>query len=416
MLVLVPQTLRDSPYGSNKHALKIVSRIVCDQIKECCDFRSSFNLKGRPSDPAHIFMGWINLDSSFFKSVASGYHAIRMNLERDGFIQRNPHYSNFPDKRFPYSYRLHSNCWNDRLTLCSVQQRRSKKSFHYVVGGNGGALNEQYLAAERHLDAFALPEDLADRLDAICEESSWPDLQRQSVARLYQASWWSKVDEFGRYHTPLTNLSKGIRNCLRCDGQQIVGFDFANFQPCLLSLLNSAAIPERERDAYFTLCKGGQIYEYIADRCPPYSSRKEAKMDFLSMLNMKNVVMRETPLFSAFEESFPTYAHLIQQIKKDDHREMARFLQNTEAEIMFGGVVRSFRTKSDAPFFTVHDAIYTTRPEKDLMRSALQEVIELWSIPTMVKEENQSSGPEPSPIYVGMNRGSSDPLHPSCLI
>jgi hypothetical protein len=416
MLVLVPLSLRDSPYGKDKHALKIVSRIVCDQIAECRDFRSSFHLKGKPTDPAHVFTGWINLHSATLKSIASGYHPICVNLERDGFIQKNPHYSNFPQKRFPYSYRLHSNCWNDRLALCRVQQRLSTKKVHSVVGESGGALTEQYLAAERHLQSFSLPEDHVANLDAICAESSWPDLQRQHVARLCHIDWWSKIDHFGRYHTPLTNLSKGIRNCLRCDGQEIVGFDFANFQPSLLSLLNPAVIPQKERDAYFTLCKAGQIYEYMAECCPLYASRKKAKMGFLSMLNMKNVDMREMPMFSAFEQSFPSYSYLIQQIKKDDHRDMARFLQRTEAEIIFGGVVRSFRTKSDAPFFTVHDAIYTPRSEKDLMRSALQEVIDLWSIPTMIEEENHFPSPIPSPINVGMNVGTTCLPRPSGVI
>jgi hypothetical protein len=195
-----------------------------------------------------------------------------------------------------------------------------------------------------------------------------------------------------------------------------VGFDFANFQPALLALLSKAGFPERERENYFTLCKKGRIYDYMADRCPHYSSRKEAKMGFLSMLNMKNVVMTKLPMFSAFEQSFPTYAQLIQQIKRDDHRDMARFLQRTEAEIMFGGVVRSFRTKSDTPFFTVHDAIYTTRSEKDRMRFAFQEIIDQWSIPTMVEEENLPSSPIPSPINVGMNVDNSCLPRPSGVI
>jgi len=416
MLVLVPHSLCDSPYGNDKHALKIVSRIVCDQIDECHNFRSSFYLEGKPSNPAHVFTGWINLHSSDLKAISSGYRPTCVNLERDGFIQKNPHYSNFPQKRFPYSYRLHSNCWNDQLTLCRVQQRLSKKKFHRVVGESGGALNEQYLAAERHLDSFSLLEDDAAQLDVICEKSSWPDLQRQHVARLYQSSWWSDVDEYGRYHTPLTNLSKGIRNCLRCNGQGIVGFDFANFQPALLALLSKAGFPERERENYFTLCKKGRIYEYMADRCPRYSCRKEAKMGFLSMLNMKNEDMRKMPMFCAFEQSFPTYAYLIQKIKENDHIDMARFLQTTEAQMMFGGVVRSFRTKSDTPFFTVHDAIYTIHQEKDMVRSALQAVIDQWNIPTMVKEENHTSSPTPSPINVGMNRDSSGVPTPSGLI
>jgi hypothetical protein len=319
MLVLVPQALCDSPYGNDKHALKIVSRIVCDQIEECHCFRASLNLKGPPDDPANIFNRWIHFPSHHLKAIASGYRPICERLEKDGFIQRNPHYSNFPERRFPYSFRLHSNCWNDRLTLCRVQQRLSKKKFHRVVGESRDAHNEQYLAAERHLESFSMPEEHTAQLDAICEESSWPDLQRKSVARLFQASWWSSVDEYGRYHTPLTNLSTGIRGRLLCSGQVVVGFDFANFQPSLLSLLNTEAIPEKERDAYFALCKRGQIYEYMAGRCPLYASRDEAKEDFLAMLNKTNNAMRKMPLFAAFEASFPTYSHLIQQIKKEEH-------------------------------------------------------------------------------------------------
>jgi hypothetical protein len=285
------------------------------------------------------------------------------------------------------------------------------------VGESGGELNEQYLAAERHLEAFALPEDCVTQLEAICEDSSWPDLQRKHVATLFQASWWSKVDKYGRYHTPLTNLSTGIRGRLLCNGQGVVGFDFANFQPSLLSLLNPEAIPERERDAYFTLCKKGQIYEYMADQCPLYASRNEAKEDFLAMLNKTNTAMRKMPLFSAFEESFPTYSHLIQQIKKDDHRNMVRFLQRAESEIMFGGVVKSFRTKSDAPFFTVHDGIYTGRSEKKSLRETLQEVIDLWSIPTVVEEEESPTTTQPLlPIYVGMKGDSSCLPPPSGVI
>jgi hypothetical protein len=416
MIVFVPQSLRDSPYGSDKHALKIVSRIVCDQIEECHQFRASLNLKGGPDDPAKLFNGWVPFHSRELKAIASDYRPTCKRLEQDGFIQRNPHYSNFSGKRFSYSFRLHSNCWHDRLTLCRVHQRLSKRSFRSVVGECGGALNSEYLAAEGHLVAFALPEDCVTQLDAICDDSSWPDLQRKRVATLFQASWWSNVDKYGRYHTPLTNLSTGIRGRLLCNGKDVVGFDFANFQPSLLSLLNPEAIPARERDAYFTLCKRGHIYEYMADQCPLYASRSEAKEDFLAMLNKPNTAMRNMPLFSAFAESFPTYANLIQQIKKDDHKDMAGFLQRTEATIMFGGVVSSFRTKSDAPFFTVHDGIYAGFSERNFLREALQQTIDLWSIPTMVEEEETPTIQPPLPIYVGMNADISCLPHPSGVI
>jgi hypothetical protein len=83
---------------------------------------------------------------------------------------------------------------------------------------------------------------------------------------------------------------------------------------------------------------------------------------------------------------------------------------------MFGGVVRSFRTKSDAPFFTVHDGIYTRRSEKRLMRETLQEVIDLWRIPTEVEEEEIHATQPLLPIDVGMKADSSCLPHPSGVI
>jgi hypothetical protein len=67
MLVLVPQSLCDSPYGNDKHALKIVSRIVCDQIEQCHVFRASLNRKGPPNNPTHIYKWWILLYSEHLK-------------------------------------------------------------------------------------------------------------------------------------------------------------------------------------------------------------------------------------------------------------------------------------------------------------------------------------------------------------
>lgn len=53
-----------------------------------------------------------------------------------------------------------------------MKQRINKKNFHCVVGGDGGEHNKEYLAAERFLGSFALPEDKVDELDAVCDLSS----------------------------------------------------------------------------------------------------------------------------------------------------------------------------------------------------------------------------------------------------
>jgi hypothetical protein len=65
---------------------------------------------------------------------------------------------------------------------------------------------------------------------------------------------------------------------------------------------------------------------------------------------------------------------------------MARLLQTTEANIIFGGVVRRFRQKYDAPFFTVHDSVITTTTFSEPLKDVFLEVIEEQQLPTKVKD------------------------------
>ena len=89
-------------------------------------------------------------------------------------------------------------------------------------------------------------------------------------------SLWSKVDDYGRYHSPLTNLSKSVRKYLSCNGRGVVGLDFANFQPALLTRQKINEISDYENEKYCSLCSRGEIYEYMAEQCPRYESRDEA--------------------------------------------------------------------------------------------------------------------------------------------
>jgi hypothetical protein len=410
MIVVVPQGLVSSasPYSSDKPALKIVSRIVCDQIRDCAKYLSKNQRCGRPRNVQAIFGSWVNFPAKDLKDIVGGYRSVCQSLENDHVIVRNPHYSNFPGKRFPYSYRLHNSLWKDELTLWGIPQRLIKKKFHCVVGSGGGRFNEEYRAAESHLGAFSLCDGDVPRLDALCGLSPWPDLTRQAVARLFSKSWWSTVDDNGRYHTPLTNLSKAIRGELVCECESVVGFDFANFQPSLLTLQEAFPVPEIEAKRYADLCREGRIYDHMLASCPIYTDRDAVKRDFQRMLNDRNERMAQMPLFDAFQDEFPSYAQAFLRIKQDDHCHMARLLQGLESEIMFGDVVRSFRRITKAPFFTVHDAIYTKNSQANILRTVLEDVIRSRCIPTIIKrEQRQHPSPSSTPtINVGMNTGS----------
>ena len=107
------------------------------------------------------------------------------------------------------------------------------------------------------------------------------------------------------------------------------------------------------------------------------------------MLNLKNNRMIQMPVFKTFQQYFPTYAKLIEQIKRDDHKDMANYLQRKESEIIFGCIVPSFISKSKRPFFTVHDAIYTIESQSNLLHNEFIRAINMYKIPTVVKEEKR---------------------------
>jgi hypothetical protein len=419
MLVLVPQSLCDSPYGNDKHALKIVSRIVCGHINACRKYRSKQKLKGKPTNPASIYGQWINVDGKIFKAIASDYRPICARLERDGFIERNEKakYANFVGKSYPYSFRLKPTRWADRLTLHSVPQRRTEITVKRTWSGLWDRYGNEYEAAERHLTSFSLPEGQVTRLDAMCERSTWPDLQRYRIATLYRGKWWSRVDSYGRYHSPFTNIAKGIRNALLCSGKDVVGYDFANFQPALLTLYSRTGIdieiPLDERDMYFDICQRGSLYEFIAEHSPERPTRKKVKTSFCKMLNMMNEDMKRMTVFPVFDELFPTYSRIVQEIKKHDHRAMTRFLQDIETEVIFGGVVREFVDRSHVPFFTVHDSIYVEKSDEHILKDVLTNQINLFKIPTRVKVENNYTTRSTPTFNHGMNVGSGCPPHQS---
>jgi len=405
VIVLVPQAMVTAlPYANDKQALKIASLIVCRQIGKCAEERAKKWLKGKPDPPKKIFAWYRNVTGEEFKKIASGYRKVVMRLESDKVIQRNGKYSNHKVNPFSMSYRLHPLLWEQPLNLWNVTQRASKRKFHRTVGNDGGHLNEHYRAGEQHLQSFVLTDADVPRINALCDLAKWPDQARHAVARYFTRSWWSKVDGYGRYHSPLTLLSKAVRGELKCQGESVVGFDYANFQPCLLPHQNVVEVPSPERKRYEELCGEARIYDFMLEQSQHHETRAEIKDDYLKMLNRKNENMVKMPLFHVFRDSFPNYARALKVIKQHDHREMARFLQRLEAKVMFDEVVKQFRANTEAPFFTVHDAIYTEPRNKHLLQKIMTETASKLFLHTQVKQETPTQIPiNKQTIYDGMN-------------
>ena len=394
MLVLVPESLHLFSNKLEKTHLKIISLIVGKQIKKCSYWMSKNGLGGAPAAPSTVFRQWANVFSKELKSIASNYRDICIYLEKENIIERNnkAKYSNFTNNKYPYSFRLGQSLWNDTFTLKYIDQRKTIK-----INCSGIPYKNEYLVAENHLNKFYLPPEYLDQYNSICELSAWPLYSKASISQLYSTKWWSKIDKYGRYHTPLTNLVGGVRGFLKYKNENIIGFDFANFQPSLLCLYDKELLIQDDSKLYFELCRKGMIYDYMAKNSPINSCREDVKKEFLIMLNVTNNRMIEMPIFKTFQQYFPTFAKLIEQIKRDNHKNMANYLQRKESEIIFGCIVSNFISKTKSPFFTVHDAIYTTESKSKMLKNEFIRAINMWKIPTRVKEDNINNIYQPIP-------------------
>lgn len=395
MLALVPQSLCDSTYASDPTAFRLVSAIVCKQILRCRKRRAKNKRRSPPRTKEEVFSWFANISSNSLQKISHNNYAKTLKqLQQDGIIEINGRYA---PKRFMKSYRLATHLHNEPLTIHGLPYSLLKRDTYGNVGEWSGPYRDEYLCAESHLARFSLPHWESARFNQICDAKeadpqAWPDFSRYSIVRASQGLWWSKVCLNHRYHTPLTVLDKEVRQRLRYEETDLVGgWDFKNFQPALLTNYPltgvSRTVPKAEADRYFSLCREGYLYEFFLEKMgkeSPYTTRSQVKLDLLRMLNKKNVHMVKMPLFDCLSRCFPVMAQVITDIKKKDHRKMARFLQTEEARIVFGKIVKKFRERCDHPFFTVHDSVNTSSSHIQHLRDIFLETIEEEQLPTQV--------------------------------
>ncbi len=398
MLVLIPYPLTEQPFSLDADSLRMVSKLICHQIYQCNLERSGLaaqlkrtgeapptNLNRKPVK-AEVFGPYRNVSQHLWKKWCGwSYAKTRERLVQKRIIEPNHIYSN---GRFAKSYRIAEAFWQAPLVLKHIPTHSVKYSecsaIDSNVSGTTSPYKSEYLCAESHLKGFKLPDWNAEAFNRICDANDqdpkkWGDLKRFSIIAMNENQWWSKVDRNYRHHTPLTTVPSQIRkHMVHGLWENVDGWDFKNFQPSLLQFYGetglSKPIPQDEHTHFFQLCKEGNIYEFFAEKMGK-RSRDDVKKPMLAMLNIENERMVEMPIYRCLSQWFPVIGTIIYAIKKDDHKNMATFLQRKEAEIVFGHVVRRFALHSK-PFFTVHDSVITTKTYTGLLGEVFEKVIE----------------------------------------
>lgn len=130
----------------------------------------------------------------------------------------------------------------------------------------------------------------------------------------------------------------------------------------------------QDEQYFVTLCEQGKLYrtlkEEMEDREMPLLNWIKTEM-FEVLFGPNRVKSR---LKDIFDDMYPGVAEVIRVQKRKDYAFLPRLLQNIEANFVINGVCRRLMVEMpDAPVYTIHDSVLTTRPFVDPIRQIMIE-------------------------------------------
>lgn len=237
----------------------------------------------------------------------------------------------------------------------------------------------KYLASQFERLQFNIP------LPMLCnanqgERDVWRIIRRLGIEEIANHSWTPIVCEYGRFHSPLTRISRDVRPHLQFDGNPLVEIDIANSQPFFLALLlrlssesklhrtlkdylgegwRGAYTMSRDFVDYQRLTSTGRFYEHLQEQLD-LGRNEFKKAVFRDVFYGPNQI--DSKLTRLFADRFPSVAALIQKIKNKDHRRLAWILQRAESFVVIDTICgRLMLEHPEIPVLTLHDSLLTTR-------------------------------------------------------
>ena len=139
--------------------------------------------------------------------------------------------------------------------------------------------------------------------------------------------------------------------------------------------------------AYKRVCEEGQLYEFLGERTG--LTRKRTKRQMMSSVFFGRNDSRSRTK-RAFRKHFPEVAALLDEIKADDHAELARLLQRAESDFVVRTVCDRLRRKHPQMFVaTIHDSIVTNSQENaaTILATMREEFVRLDMAPKLEIED-----------------------------
>lgn len=224
-----------------------------------------------------------------------------------------------------------------------------------------------------------------------------------------------------RIHTNITNLKSILRQHLYYKNEKLVNIDIKNSQVYFLAMVlhlvniksidylnsinkytisnnSSQLLDITELERFIDLAVTGNFYEVLGNELLnekggyhgyyekiKYNKKTDRKVS--EFYDNPKKLMKSTTfeiLFSKntdsdekkwFRTKFPTIYKFIYNFKEGDSKDLSRFLQNLEADIILKKIIKELKLNDPKIFLiTIHDSIMTTKNNIDLVKNTISKV------------------------------------------
>lgn len=208
-------------------------------------------------------------------------------------------------------------------------------------------------------------------------ENKYMDDRHFSFYQMFIDEWGEKryfyVAKSGRLYTSITNMPSVFRQFLSFESnEKLIEVDQKNCQPLLLSHIDS-----RVDDNYRELCEQGEFYSYLEKEMRQsginMSDKGSFKVDFFSKVFF-DTEKRNNKYKEIFKDCFPNTYDVIQEIKKDDYKELSHQLQTKESQLLMR-VCSILRDEYGVEnILTIHDSVMVEERFQGVVEQVMNEV------------------------------------------
>lgn len=172
----------------------------------------------------------------------------------------------------------------------------------------------------------------------------------------------------GRLFTIITRMHKDLIRFVEYKNATLIEIDVKNFQPFTLNSFIKDLGYHNNKDAkhWLNITSAGKVYQYFMDLYnKSYKPKKgiirdSIKRQLISIINGRikdnsTYKTKKSKLYLLLEKKFPTVIKVLNEIKKDDYKDMSYELQSLEADIMIHTIATNY--SCDYFILTKHDAV-----------------------------------------------------------